>query len=259
MIKLLVVDDEKGLCEDLRDFFKPLGYSVFIATNGEDALSIVNKESPELVLLDINMPGMDGLEVLRRIKNVLPKTKVIMITISDDADTRQKAQSLGADEFVKKPFTMDYLEDTVILKVNELTRNKEPARILIVDDEEGIRDSLRKFIEQRFECGISEATNGKEALDLLRKESLDLVLLDIKMPGISGIDVVKEAKKIKPKPYIWIITSFDSEEVAHKAIKEGADDYIPKPFSLRVLDSKIRNFLAMLGKYKPKGSADSER
>jgi len=259
MIKLLIVDDENGLCEDLRGFFKPLGYNAFIATNGEDALSILKKENPELVLLDINMPGMGGLEVLRRIKNISSKTKVIMITVSDDVDTKQKAKNLGADEFVKKPFTTDYLQDVVILKVNEITKTKEPAKILIVDDEEGIRDSLRKFLEQRFECGIFQASNGQEALDLLRKDSFDLILLDIKMPGISGIEVVKEKKKLKYKPYIWIITSFDSEEVANKAIKEGADDYIPKPFSLRVLDSKIRNFLAQIGKYKPKGSADSER
>lgn len=183
MIKLLIVDDEKDLCEYLKNFFKPRGYDISIATNGQDALSVVKKENPELVLLDINMPGMDGLEVLRRIKSAYPQTKVIMITISDDADTRQKAENLGADEFVKKPFTINYLEDVVILKVNEMTKSKEPARILIVDDEAGIRDALRKFLNGRFECKISEAANGKEALDSLRTGKFDLVLLDIKMPG----------------------------------------------------------------------------
>lgn len=252
MIKLLIVDDEKGLCDYLKNFFKPRGYDISIATNGQDALSVVKKENPELVLLDINMPGMDGLEVLRRIKSAYPQTKVIMITISDDADTRQKAENLGADEFVKKPFTINYLEDVVILKVNEMTKSKEPARILIVDDEAGIRDALRKFLNGRFECKISEAANGKEALDSLRTGKFDLVLLDIKMPGISGMDVIKEKKKLDYKPYIWVITRFDSEEVAHKVIEQGADDYIPKPFSLRVLDSKLRNFLAGIGKYKPR-------
>ena len=258
MIKLLLVDDEKGLCEYLRDFFKPRGYDIFIATNGQDALNIVKKENPELVLLDINMPGMDGLEVLRHIKNISSQTKVIMVTIRDDADTEEKAKNLGADEFVKKPFTIDYLEDVVILKVNEMTKSKEPARILIVDDEEGIRDSLRKFLAGRFECEIFEAGNGEVALDLLRANKFDLVFLDIKMPGISGMDVIREKKKLDYRPYFWVITRFDSEEVAHKVIEQGADDYIPKPFSLRVLDSKVRNFLAMIGKYKPKGSADSE-
>ena len=259
MIKLLLVDDEKGLCEYLRDFFKPRGYNVFVATNGQDALSIAKKEKPELVLLDINMPGMDGLEVLRRIKSISPEARVIMITVSDDADTRQKAKNLGADEFIKKPFTTDYLEDVVILKVNEMIKAKESAKILIIDDEEGIRSSLREFLVKRFECEIKEAVNGQEALNLLRKDKFDLLLLDIKMPGISGIDVIKEKKKLDYKPRIWVITGFDSAEVAKEVIKQGADDYIPKPFSLRVLDSKVRNFLAQIGKYKPKGSGDSER
>ena len=251
MIKLLLADDEKGLCEFLEKFFKPRGYEVLIANNGQDALSIVKKEKPELVLLDVNMPGIDGLEVLRNIKNAYPQIKVIMVTVSDDADTRQKAKVLGADEFVKKPFTTDYLEDVVILKVNELIQAKDPARILIVDDEEGIRSSLRTFLQERFDCRIDEASSAHEALGLARKNRFDLIFLDIKMPGSSGTEIIREKKKLGYRPHIWVITSYDSGEIAHKVIEQGADDYIPKPFSLRVLDTKVRNFLAQIGKYKP--------
>lgn len=257
MIKLLLVDDEKGLCDYLKDFFKHRGYDVFVAANGQEALAIIEKDNPQLVLLDINMPGMDGLGVLRRIKNMSPQTKVIMITINDDADTRLKAHNLGADEFIKKPFTIDYLEDVVILKVSELTKVKESARILIIDDEDDIRQSLRDFLIRRFDCEITEASNGREALNLLKSQKFDLAFLDIKMPGISGMDVIKEKKKLGYNLCIWVITRFDSEEIAHKVIEEGADDYMPKPFSLRVLDSKIRNFFAGIGKYKPKVNADS--
>lgn len=258
-IKLLIIDNEKGLCEYLKDFFRRRGYNVFIATNGQDALSIVKKENPELVFLDINIAGMDGLDVLRRIKNISKQTKVIIVSISDDADIRQKARNLGADEFVKKPFTTDYLEDVVILKVNERAKTKEPARILVVDDEKSVRDLIRKFLNEFFECEISETANTQEALNLLESNEFDLILLDIKMPGMSGMDIIKEKKKLSYKPYIWVITGFDSEEVANKVIEQGADDYIPKPFSLRILDTKIRNFLALIGKYKPKGSAGSGR
>lgn len=259
MIKILVVDDEKELCGYLKDFFTSRGYEVLTALNGRDAVSIVKKENPELVLLDITMPVMDGLETLRQIKNISPQAKVIMVTINDDNDTKQKAKDLGADEFVGKPFTTDYLENVVILKISEITRDKEPARFLIVDDEEDIRRSLRNFLSRHFECEIKEASGGKEAIDLLKRSRFDLVLLDIRMPGISGIDVIKEKKRLNYKPCIWAITGFDSEEVAHKVIEQGADDYIPKPFSLRVLDSKVRDFLVGIGKYKVKDSAGSER
>jgi len=253
MIKLLVVDDEKRFCNYLKDFFSSRGHKVFTATNAKDALALVEKEVPDLVLLDVNMPDMNGLEVLRLIKRDSPRTRVIMVTVNKDEDTREKAKLFGADDFIKKPFTTDYLQDVVILKMNEITKTKEPARILIVDDEDGIRTSLRDFLVKRFECEIVEADDGEKALNFLRKDKFDLVFLDIKMPGISGTEVIKEKKKLDYKPAIWVITRFDSEEVAHEVIKQGADEYIPKPLSLRTLDGKIRNFLASIGKYKPKG------
>ncbi len=257
MIKLLVVDDEKGFCSYLKSFFSSRGHKVFTATNAKDALSLVGQESPDLVLLDVNMPDMNGLEVLRLIKKDSPRTKVIMVTVSDDEDTREKAKLFGSDDFIKKPFTTDYLQDVVILKINEITKTEEPAKILIVDDEDGIRSSLRDFLSRRFECEIVEADDGEKALNYLRKDKFDLVFLDIKMAGISGMEIIKEKKKLSSKPAIWVMTRFDSEEVAHKVIEQGADEYIPKPLSLRVLDGKIRNFLASVGKYKPKGSVDS--
>jgi DNA-binding response OmpR family regulator len=257
MVKLLIVDDEKKLCDYLKNYFGSRGHQVFTANNAKDALALVTKESPELVLLDVNMPDMNGLEVLRLVKRDSPKTRVIMITVNDDDDTREKARLFGADEFIRKPFTTDYLQDVVILKVNEITQAKDPARILIVDDEEGVRSSLRDFLSKRFECEIVEADDGEKALNYLKKDKFDLVLLDIKMPGISGIEVIKETKKLSYKPAIWVITRFDSEEVAHKVIEDGADEYIPKPISLRALDGKVKNFLASIGKYKLKGASDS--
>jgi len=251
MIKLLIADDEKGLCKLLEKFFKPRGYEVYVANTGQDVVSRVKEIKPELVLLDLNLTGIGGLEILRTIKKVCPQTKVIIVTISDDADTRQKAKILGADEFVKKPFTTDYLEDVVIMKVNEMIKSKDPAKILIVDDQKGIRDNLKKFLQERFECQINEAGRAEEALKLARKDKFDLIFVDIKMPGLSGTEIIKEKKKLGYQPYIWVITGYDSGEVAHKVIEQGADDYIPKPFSLRVLDSKVRNFLAQIGKYKP--------
>lgn len=259
MIKILTVDDEVDICEHIKDVFSRIGYEVLISLNGKDALSIVKKEKPGIVFLDILMTGMTGLEVLRQIKEFDSSIKVIMLSIADDPDTQNKARLLGADGFLKKPFLDDGLQDEVIRKVNELSKSKESPRILIVDDEEGIRDSLRKFLSSRFECEIAEAGNGQEALGLLKKDKFDLMFLDIKMPGISGMEVIKEKKKLEHKPYIWVITRFDSEEVARGVIKEGADDYIPKPFSLKLLDRKIRDFLAGIGKYKPKVISDSER
>ena len=94
---------------------------MFAALNGKDALAIVKKERPGVVFLDILMPDMNGLEVLRQIKEFDPGIKVIMVSAVDDKENRDKSKQLGADEFIKKPFSKRYLEEVVIQKIIELT------------------------------------------------------------------------------------------------------------------------------------------
>jgi DNA-binding response OmpR family regulator len=125
MIKLLTVDDELDVCEFIKEFFSLRGYTVFVALNGRDALSLVKKEKPKIVFLDIIMPDINGLDVLRQIKEFDPTIRVIMVTVADDKENKDKASQLGADEFIKKPFSKRYLEEVVIQKVIELTQAKK--------------------------------------------------------------------------------------------------------------------------------------
>jgi len=122
LIKLLLVDDEKGLCDYLKDFFKLRGFHVLVATNGAGAINLVKKEKPKIVFLDIKMEGVSGLEVLKEIKEIDPSIRVIMVTVLDDEKTRQLAMSLGADEFITKPFISDYLEEVLRRQIAELIK-----------------------------------------------------------------------------------------------------------------------------------------
>lgn len=128
MIKLLTVDDELDVCEFIKNFFSMRGYTVLVALNGQDALAIVKKERPTIIFLDIVMPQLDGLEVLRQVKEFDSKIKVIMVTVADDKQTRDKARQLGADEFIKKPFSKRYLEEVVIQKIIELTGSSKKGQ-----------------------------------------------------------------------------------------------------------------------------------
>jgi DNA-binding response OmpR family regulator len=126
MIKLLTVDDELDLCEYMKKFFSARGYTVLVALNGKDALSLVKQERPGVVFLDIMMPDMSGLEVLRQIKEFDPATKVIMVSAIDNDENRSLARELGAEEFIRKPFSRQYLEEVVIQKIIALSAaNKE--------------------------------------------------------------------------------------------------------------------------------------
>ena len=121
MIKILVVDDEKEICEYIGDFFRDRGHETFTLTNPTEVVDFVDKEKPQLVLLDILMPQMSGLEVLKRIKQKHKENvKAIMVTVVDNESTREEAFRLGADDFISKPFTTDYLETVVMKKIEEL-------------------------------------------------------------------------------------------------------------------------------------------
>lgn len=124
MIKLLVVDDEKDVCNFVKNFFGLRGFEVFTALNGEEALRIVEKEDPCIVLQDIRMPGIDGIETLRRMKERRPNNKVIMVTCVDDIERVQEAKRLGADGYITKPLILNELVKAVMEKAPKLKPNK---------------------------------------------------------------------------------------------------------------------------------------
>jgi DNA-binding response OmpR family regulator len=124
VIKLLIVDDEKGITDSLKDFFAHRGFTVKTANSGEEALSAVKRDRPDIVFLDIRMRGMGGLEVLAEIKKKDKAIKVIMLTIHEEKEIMDRAKDLGADEYIVKPFRVDYLEEVVIRKVQELVKEK---------------------------------------------------------------------------------------------------------------------------------------
>jgi two-component system response regulator (stage 0 sporulation protein F) len=106
-LKILIVDDEIWVRELLEEFLTLQGYQVTLAPNGEEALKKFNQDRPDIVLLDIKMPGISGLEVLGRIKRLNKKIGVIMLSAFGDFDTIQKALEMGADHFIEKPFDLN--------------------------------------------------------------------------------------------------------------------------------------------------------
>ncbi|HDM10694.1 MAG TPA: response regulator [Desulfobacteraceae bacterium] len=114
MMKILVVDDEEQICELLDKFLSQEGYQVITAATGEEALEKLEEESPQLVLLDIRMPGMGGIECLRKIKEKDEKIGVIMTTAVGDTDTIKEAISLGVNDYILKPIDLDYLGKLII-------------------------------------------------------------------------------------------------------------------------------------------------
>lgn len=117
--------------------------------------------------------------------------------------------------------------------------NQPAIRVLIVDDEAAIRRALRPpLVELGFQ--IHEASRGEEALQLLHSTQVDVVLLDINMPGIGGIETLRRIRAAAPRLPVLMVTVLDGEEEKVEALELGADDYITKPFSIRELIARIR-------------------
>ncbi|MEK3732691.1 MULTISPECIES: response regulator [Paenibacillus] len=111
--RVLIVDDQNGIRILLMEVFSSEGYETFQAANGKIALEIVKQHSPDLVLLDMKIPGMDGLEILKHIKQMDPEIKVIMMTAYGELDMIKEATELGALMHFTKPFDIDEMRQAV--------------------------------------------------------------------------------------------------------------------------------------------------
>ncbi|MFC1589945.1 response regulator [Candidatus Omnitrophota bacterium] len=120
MIKFLVVDDEKGTCVQLKEFLENRGYKAFSANDGKSALDVTKKEEPNIVILDIRMPGLNGIEVLREIKKLNAKTRVIMLTGYEDETTRSISKELGASAYMTKPYNFEEILQVARKLINEI-------------------------------------------------------------------------------------------------------------------------------------------
>jgi CheY-like chemotaxis protein len=120
MARVLVVDDEPDAVELLQEFLAGKGYEVVTAANGEEALQRVKEDRPHLILLDVRMPGMSGLEVLRQVRRIDQEVGVIMVTAVNEEETGRQALALGAFDYVVKPLDLTYLERSLWYKVTTM-------------------------------------------------------------------------------------------------------------------------------------------
>ena len=117
--RILIVDDEKNIASSLKDILSDEGYDVSMTGDGMKALELIQKDPPDLVLLDIWLPGMDGIEVLKTLKTYSPGVEVLIMSGHGTIDTAVKATKLGAQDFIEKPFSLDRITESVQKTLHE--------------------------------------------------------------------------------------------------------------------------------------------
>jgi len=187
--KVMVIDDEPGIRDLMKQHLLDRGYRVITANSGDEGLAKATEENPDLITLDVMMDGTDGWETLQRFK-ANPKTSsipVVMVTILDRED---KGFTLGADDYITKPVDWDHL----FAVLGRLTTAKDGNRVLVIEDDENTRQ-LFKSVLSKAGWKVREAGNGREALDDLKKEVADVIVLDLMMPIMDGIAFLEQFKR----------------------------------------------------------------
>jgi two-component system response regulator MprA len=166
-VKILVVDDERAVRESLRRALELEGYEIDLAENGEEALRrIQSQPEPDAVILDVLMPGVDGLEVCRRLRGAGSRLPVLMLTARVEVENRVEGLDAGADDYVTKPFALDEL--------------KARLRALLRRTTDGAGEVLR-FADLELDPGTREVRRGGEPIELTRTE-FSLLELFIRNP-----------------------------------------------------------------------------
>lgn len=234
--KILLVDDELRIREMFYELFSLKGYKIVTAPGGEEGIEIIKKEKFDLVLLDIKMQTIGGIETLKRIREFDTKTKIIMLTALEDAELDRHARLNGATGLMRKSWgilTISKIVSSLLDEKLDFSENKKI--ILIVDDEAEICSLLKDFLTKKgFKPAV--AASGEDALEKIKQENPMIVLLDINMPGMDGLMTLKKIKEIGEHIGIIVITGMADVNIAEQAIQLGVYDYIIKPVNFNYLE-----------------------
>jgi len=248
VIKILYIEDEADSQAIMEDFLKSLGYQRAFASTGNDGIEKAKIEKPDVIFLDIKLPDMDGFEVCRLLKDnpELKQIPVIMVTALNSMEIMEKSFDCGAVDVFEKPLNFKRLKK----KIEKVFKNEkreemktEEKKILVIDDEKAIL-KLARFHLENSGYVVFTAADGREGLKKVKDEKPDLVLTDVVMPKVSGLDVCKKIKK-KPSGEQIPVIIFTGKMVANleKGYEYGADACFTKPPDWRNLIKKMGELL----------------
>jgi len=248
-MKVLIVDDDKVIRDYLIEIIENMGHSVIAVSNGYEAIDHIRQHGVNLAYIDINMPGIDGLQTLTRMRQIDPKVSAVMIT-GDDLERLEKGPlQKGVYVGLTKPFTEAQIKEIndayenikgplefVYDNPNALDREKMyGANILVADDEKNILDIIVNALDSDGFCNVDTVLNGEEAIESFNKKKHDLIITDIVMPKVTGMEILRHVKAISNSSQVIIITANANKDTAIAAVRLGAYDYIEKPFDLDTL------------------------
>lgn len=250
---ILMIDDMPDVLRTVKAMLKDK-YTVYGVTNYSSAIKFLSGNTADLILLDIEMPGLDGFDILRMLRNLpgYADTPIVFLTSNVSAENIKAALSMGASDFIKKPFDLAILT----AKVEKALLNRQRGAFMIADEykariliADGERASFLMLLQAlASEYTISAVNSGKSMIEKAHADMPDLILLDTALPDMSGHDVLsrlKESSETRDIPVILISGSANAgDEVTGLAL--GAADYITKPLNMDIVRARVKMHLQLM-------------
>ncbi len=254
MATILVANADHRFTDILCKVLASYRHEVVTARTGEETLRLCDSGSPALVLLDLGLLGMSGLDVLAQIRARSPHLPIMVLGGEVSAEAEDQARQMGATAVLRKRLKMDVIMQAVNHALQQVGRPAKAApavapstkatTVLIVDDDQAIGKMVGEFLQRRG-YRTKTAGGGEEALLMIKQEPPDLVLLDIYMPGINGVEVLRQLNKDRFAGGVIMLTASQDEPLLTTALELGAFDVLSKPVALDQVELAVMVKLMM--------------
>lgn len=251
-IKTLIVDDSPEFLDVANNFLsmEPDIEIVGKALSGKESIDMVDILKPDIVLMDLAMPDINGIEATKRIKEKPNPPYVVILTLYDNPEYRSLAESVNADGFVTKSEfgskLIPLIQKLIVEKAQQTDKEfVKMKNILVVDDSVTMRRMIVASLRGLKDVSFREAENGLEAIEKVALEKIDLIILDLNMPDMHGIEVLRFIRGHNAYKHIPIIvlTTKSDDKSKETAINAGASMYMTKPFKPNELFENAKRFI----------------
>ncbi len=239
---VLVVDDEPDIGFILKALLLSRGHRVFVATRADEAIALARRHHPDVVTLDVRMPGLDGLGLAEILRHD-PDTRAARLLVFSVGEERERAFRAGASAFLSKPLdTSRFLAGIDGLLAQR--QGAPSARVLVVDDEQAVRTICAEVLTNTG-LQVLEADSLGQARQVIGEHHPEMLLLDLVLPDGDGLSFLEELKEERAARHVSVIFVTAKGETANKvrALKLGADDYLVKPFDALELAARVETVL----------------